>query len=172
MIGGPVKATVMLLVMVLSARLASGQAPTAAAGDSSFQPFLRQWEAAQGRFINGDPTLWKRNASHEADVTIFGAFGGRERGWAEVGPRNEWASSHFKEIGATQSIEYLSVVTSRDLAVTVSIERQLAQLRDQIKPTARSLRVTQVFRREGGGWRLLHRHADPLVERVPPERRN
>ena len=165
------KAAVVLLTMVLTTRLANGQAPTAPSGDSSFRPFLRQWEEAQGRFINGDPTLWKRKASHEADVTIFGAFGGRERGWAEVGPRNDWASSHFKKSGATQTIDYLSVVQSGDLAVTVSVERQSARLRDQSELTARSLRVTQVFRREGGEWKLLHRHADPLVERVRPERR-
>jgi ketosteroid isomerase-like protein len=156
--------------MVLSAGIASGQAPRAA-GDSSFQAFLPQWETAQRRFINGDPALWKERASHEADITIFGAFGGREKGWAEVGPRNDWASSHFKDAGSRQTIEYLSVATSGDLAVTVSIERQVAQLVEQSKPTARNLRVTQVFRRERGAWKLLHRHADPLVERVPPGRR-
>jgi hypothetical protein len=27
------------------------------------------------------------------------------------------------------------------------------------------LRVTQVFRREAGEWRLVHRHADPLIHK-------
>ena len=26
------------------------------------------------------------------------------------------------------------------------------------------LRVTHVYRREGADWRLVHRHADPLVD--------
>jgi ketosteroid isomerase-like protein len=30
------------------------------------------------------------------------------------------------------------------------------------------LRVTQVFRREDGKWRLVHRHAGPLIEKHPP----
>ena len=144
---------------------------TDATSDSSFQAFLPEWERAQTRFINGDPAVWKQNASHEPDVTIFGAFGGREKGWSEVGPRYDWASSHFKNSGATQTIEYVNTGRSGDLAFTVSIERQVAQLVDQDKPRPRRLRVTQVFRREGGAWTLLHRHADPLVERVAAESR-
>jgi ketosteroid isomerase-like protein len=30
-------------------------------------------------------------------------------------------------------------------------------------PRPWSLRVTQVYRREGGAWKVVHRHADPLV---------
>ena len=32
-----------------------------------------------------------------------------------------------------------------------------------------SLRVTQVYRREGSEWRLVHRHADPLVNSISLE---
>jgi ketosteroid isomerase-like protein len=32
-----------------------------------------------------------------------------------------------------------------------------------------SLRVTLVFRRDDGAWRLLHRHADPLVHGISLE---
>jgi hypothetical protein len=49
---------------------------------SSFRAFLPQWEKAQSRFINGDPTLWKENSSHRDDATILGGFGGYgEKGW-------------------------------------------------------------------------------------------
>jgi ketosteroid isomerase-like protein len=140
-------------------------------GEPSFAAFLPQWETAQSRFINGDPTLWKENASHADDASIFGAFGGHESGWAQVGPRNDWASGQFEESGAKQNIEYFNKVATGDLAFTISIERQVAQIKGQTAPTPRALRVTQIFRKEGDKWKLLHRHADPLVERLPPAER-
>jgi ketosteroid isomerase-like protein len=155
-----------LLVSALSGCTQEKQAPTTAARDSSLETFLPQWEAAQSRFINGDPTLWKQNASHSDDATMLGAFGGHEKGWNEVGERCDWASSHFKESGATERFEYLNTGVSGDLAFTVAIEHQEeVQMVDQDKPAPRALRVTQIFRKEDGVWKLLHRHADPLIEK-------
>jgi ketosteroid isomerase-like protein len=135
--------------------------------DSSFKTFLSEWEKAQSRFINGDPTLWKQHASHRDDVTILGGFGGYgEKGWGAVGARYDWASSQYKSGGATVKVEYLSIVVSGDMAFTVGIERQEgARVGDQQNPARRALRSTQVFRREDGAWKLLHRHADPLIEK-------
>ena len=139
--------------------------------EPSFEVFLPRWERAQTDFINGKPGRWKQHTSHTTDVTIYGAFGGSEKGWKDVGPRNDWASGQFQNSGAWQRIEYISKQVSGSLAVTVAIERQTALIHGQTAPTARSLRVTQVFRKEGGVWKLLHRHADPLVERLPPAER-
>lgn len=158
------------IVVLLSALLGCTQSQVhpERADDASLRAFLSQWEQAQSRFINGDPALWKQNASHGADATILGAFGGHEKGWNEVGPRLDWASSHFKESRARQQIEYLNTGASGDLAFTVSIERQHARMSGQDTLTPRALRVTQVFRKEQGAWKLLHRHADPLLERRAP----
>ena len=160
-----------LSVVILCAISFGGQAqvrPTASS-DPDFQAFLARWEAAQSRFINGDPTLWKQNSSHRDDATILGAFGGYgEKGWDAVGKRYDWASSQYKAGGATLKVEYVSILVSGDFAYTVGIERQEgARLGDQ-NPARRALRATQIFRRENGAWKLLHRHADPLVEKKAP----
>src|SRR5712691_7091482 len=117
---------VLLLALLVSAPpgFTQTEVRATAAGDSSVQAFLPQWEAAQSRFINGDPTLWKQNASHRDDATVLGAFGGYAQGWNDVGPRYDWASSQFKESRAKMKVEYLNTGISGDLAFTVSIERQ------------------------------------------------
>ena len=131
--------------------------------------FFRQWEEAQSRFLRGDPALWKQNASQQEDATIFGGFGGYEKGWAQVGPRYEWASSQYKDSGVKMNIEYISTTVRGDLGFTVTIERQEdVRFTSQQTPTQRALRVTQIFRKEEGSWKLLHRHADPLKEKKPP----
>jgi ketosteroid isomerase-like protein len=135
--------------------------------DSSLQAFLPRWEEAQTRFINGDPNLFKQNALQGDDATILGAFGGYgEKGWDAVGSRYDWASSQYKDSGAKIKVEYLNIGSSGDLGFTVAIEREEGvRLSNQQDSTQRALRVTQIFRKEGGTWKLLHRHGDPLVEK-------
>ena len=161
-----------LLVPALCACSRTETRPVTTTDDSGLRAFLPQWEEAQTRFINGDPTLWKRNASHGDDVTILGAFGGYgEKGWNAVGARYDWASSQYRPGGATVKVEYLNVGVSGDLGFTVAIERQAgSHVGDQPKPTPRALRATQIFRKEDGAWKLLHRHADPLLEKQAPPR--
>jgi ketosteroid isomerase-like protein len=158
-----------LLVCLLSSHT-QAQVRRYTTADSSFRAFLAEWEKAQSRFINGDPTLWKQNSSHRKDATILGGFGGYgEKGWDAVGARYDWASSQYKSGGATMKVEYLNIGVSGDLGFTVGIERQEgARVGNQQNPTRRALRATQVFRKEDGAWKLLHRHADPLLEKQVP----
>jgi len=51
--------------------------------------------------------------------------------------------------------------------VLVAVERQQATIAD-LPDQEWSLRITLVFRREDGEWRLVHRHADPLTRPIEP----
>jgi ketosteroid isomerase-like protein len=66
------------------------------------------------------------------------------------------------------NVEYLNIGVSGDLAFTVAIERQKEARVGDEPPTQRALRATQIFRKEAGAWKLLHRHADPLIEKRAP----
>ncbi len=157
----------LLLVAALFGYLQT-QLGFAATNDSSFRAFLARWEEAVTRFQNGDPTLWKQNLSHRDDVTILGVFGGYDRGWKQVAERADWAAAQFKESGAKVRVEYLEQGVSGDLAYTVSIQRSEARVGDQKGPAPLALRVTHIFRKENGAWKVLHRHSDPLVEKKAP----
>ena len=135
----------------------------------TFAEFLPHFERGIERFLNGDATLWKSNASHDADGTIMGAWGDYEKGWTELEPRYDWAAARFEESGATVQFQYLSSDVSGDLAYTVAIERSTVRLVGQKEPAAMSLRVTHLFRREQGEWKLVHRHADPLMSKTSPD---
>ncbi|MGB8804952.1 MAG: hypothetical protein WCC93_08505 [Chthoniobacterales bacterium] len=123
--------------------------------EPDFRTFLARWEDAQSHFSNGDPTLWKQNSSQSEDATIFGAFGGYEKGWNEVGPRYDWAASQFRESGAKKQIEYLNTASGGEFAFSVAIERDEVRVGDQDKPAPRALRVTQIFRKENGSFCIV-----------------
>ena len=128
---------------------------------------IAEMRAATIALINGQPEAWLARCSHRPDATLFGGWGGRERGWEELAPRYAWASARYAG-GAVEFVE-LSRFVSDDLACTVHHERMQARLAgsDAVVPIA--LRVTHLYRYEDGGWKLAHRHADALVEILPPE---
>jgi ketosteroid isomerase-like protein len=133
-----------------------------------FRQFLSQFEAATSQFINGDATLWKANVAQQDSATIMGAWGAYEQGWDEVSPRYDWAAARFCPSGTTLQVEYLALEVSGDLAYTVAVERSAPLLVGQEQPVAMALRVTHIFHNEDGQWKLVHRHADPLMDKTAP----
>jgi ketosteroid isomerase-like protein len=67
--------------------------------------------------------------------------------------------------GGQAELEVFKTYSSGDLVVVVAVERQAGEVGD-LPAQDWSLRLTLVFRREGSDWRLVHRHADPLVRAV------
>ena len=134
--------------------------------DSSFKAFLPKWERYVDSTASGNPALMKENASHTNDVTIMGAFGGYEKGWDKVGARLDWAAAQMKGSQPKKGkIEYINIVVSGDMAFTVALG-SLVQGATEKDPN--KIRVTEIFRKEDGSWKLLHRHADPLIDKIAP----
>jgi ketosteroid isomerase-like protein len=131
----------------------------------SLLPTLLQVQAAVRRFTNGDPNPYKACWSRADDVTICGGWGAYERGWAEVEPRLEWAASRWRG-GHTEFVS-LAMGASGDFAYTVWLEQGDARLEglDEFRPIA--LRVTHIYRHEEDSWKIIHRHADALIEKIP-----
>ena len=71
--------------------------------------------------------------------------------------------------GKVASVENISSYASAQLAYTLDIERGTVRIGDAATPTNTSLRVTTIFRREADGWKVVHRHADPITSPSPPD---
>jgi len=67
------------------------------------------------------------------------------------------------------AIERISGYSSDDLAYVLEIERMRVKVGGAPEPAPSSLRVTTIFRREPDGWKILHRHADPITTPRPIE---
>ena len=123
---------------------------------------LPMQRVAEQAIHNGDATprlaLWTRNDP----VTVFGA-GMNAFGWAEVEPLFHTVASWFSDSEAFE-FEVIAAGASGDLAYTVGYERNRVKV-DGV-PTTYTLRVTHVYRREDGQWRIVHRHGDRPPERV------
>jgi len=130
--------------------------------------FLGTFEDGISGFLNGDAARWKAIASHRDDVTIMGAWGAAEQGWAEASPRYDWAAARFQPSDARVQVQYLAVGEHGDFGYTVAIERSSVHVIGAEKPARMALRVTHLFRKENGTWRMIHRHADPLMSQTAP----
>jgi ketosteroid isomerase-like protein len=106
-------------------------------------------------------TPYKELWSHMRDITIFGAWGDYEVGWDEVGPCLDWTAARFPE--GELKHELLAMGASGDLAYTIAIERGIVRLAGQAEPARIAMRVTHIYRREAGEWKVIHRHADPIM---------
>jgi hypothetical protein len=130
-----------------------------------FERFLQQFEAANSAFLNGDSRPWLAMVTADEPASIFGGFGGLgEAGVEAVRNRYLLAARAFLPSGAEVDIDYLVKDVQGRLAYTVAIERADVRYAGQTEVRPQVLRVTMMFRFEQGGWKIVHRHADMMVD--------
>jgi ketosteroid isomerase-like protein len=111
---------------------------------------------ALSRMATGDAGQLSDVWSHSETVTAMHPIGGEQIGWSAVRESFEQvaglASSGYVEL-ADQSIQ-----TGGDLAYELGTERGQFKLAGET--IAIEQRVTNIYRREGGEWKLVHHHTD------------
>jgi ketosteroid isomerase-like protein len=115
---------------------------------------------AERALHDGDPAprraLWSRNEP----VSVLGA-------WRNAYGQRE-VDELFTALGRTFSectsfaFELQAYDVVGDMAYTAGLEHTSASVDGQ--PRTYTLRATQVYRREGGQWRVAHRHGDTVIE--------
>ena len=123
---------------------------------AAVMPLQRQADLA---LLNGDAGARKMLWSHKDPVTVFGAAK-TVSGWPEVESLFDWLASNFSN-GALYELDVTAANVVGDLGYVLGAEHSRASIGGEAA-AAIELRVTLIFRREGGEWKEVHRHADPI----------
>ena len=127
-----------------------------------FTQFMTERKIASDAFVAGDPSPLEKISANQAPATIFGPKGDCLRGAREVVAPTRLGAGHSLP-GGKNAFEAPHMAADGDLAYWVGIQRATAKLRGQGSELSMDLRVTEIFRREDGMWKLMHRHADKLA---------
>lgn len=118
--------------------------------------------------IKGNPDPQKERFSHRDDVCLANPFGPAIRGWAQVDVMLDDVASMYSDAGP-KHFERVTTYVTTHLACIVEIERAWVTMRGRQERVQVVLRVTTIFRLEGGDWKVVHRHADGITTPRPPE---
>jgi hypothetical protein len=124
--------------------------------DDAFKTFRVRLEAAIAAQLQGNSEPYLALWSKKPDIMIFGALGGHEHGWPEVGERLRWAATKVE--ARLVRLENLATTVMGPMALTADLEHMIRRVDG--REIERALRVTQAYRIEDGAWRVFYRHGD------------
>ncbi len=116
-----------------------------------------QFYAGLNRMANGERGALADSWSHSAAVTTMHPIGGREVGWDAVRDSFDQVSEIASEGKIELKDQRIEVVG--DVAYELGIEKGQFKLAGQ-DFVSFDHRVTNIYRREAGGWKMVHHHAD------------
>ena len=136
--------------------------------DEFLTEMLPRHHAAELAFRNGDAeprlALWSR----VEPVSWLGQYGGLATGTAEVTEHFNGVASRFSDVREF-CFEVIAADVHGDAAYCVGFEHFLGSF-DRRPDIVMTHRVSRVYRRENGDWRIAHGHGDvaPMATRWPP----
>ncbi len=117
----------------------------------------KQFYDALNSMAKGDASSMADIWSHSADVTVLHPIGGREVGWEAVK-----ASFHqVAKLASDGSVELKDqlIRVAGDFAYEIGVEEGQLTLAGYDGDFEH--RVTNIYRQEGGAWKMVHHHSDP-----------
>jgi ketosteroid isomerase-like protein len=137
--------------------------------DDSFEAFLADRPAVGQAYVSGDSGPLTAISTTQEPATFFSPAGGYVSGAAEVLATNQAGATSFRP-GSRTEFEILHAGSSGTLGYLVGIQHADVRVAGQPEPAPMHLRITELYRREDGVWKLIHRHADSYAEPEPPPR--
>jgi ketosteroid isomerase-like protein len=111
---------------------------------------------ALNRMLNGDAGSMADVWSHGAEVTTMHPIGGREVGWDHV--KGSWEQVAQLSSDGNVVLKDRHIHTAGDMAYEIGIEQ--GQFKVGGQQITIKHRVTNIYRHESGGWKIVHHHAD------------
>jgi ketosteroid isomerase-like protein len=134
-------------------------APTHA--DAAVPELVQRSELANAAFMRGDMTMYRSLVNLTDDFTLMSPFGGTPTRAADITEEN-WKNMARGFRNGRLRQELVHAYGSANMVTLAVIEHGHGEVHG-LAAQDWQLRVTLVYRRDGGQWRLAHRHADPLV---------
>jgi ketosteroid isomerase-like protein len=138
-----------------------------AAAEEAVASLIKRAEAKNAAFMRGDMDRWSKLVRIAPDFTLMQPFGGLASHGFDTSPKRLAELARYFRNGET-GLEVAQTFASDTLVVLVMIERQRAEV-GGLPSQDWSLRVTEIYRKDGAEWQLAHRHADPLVHPITLE---
>ncbi len=110
-------------------------------------------------YTNGEPQPLDALVTKDGAATFHSPRGDTVSGADAVATRYCSDAASFAPGGET-NLEVLQMDASGDLAFWTGFQHATVHFGDRDQPVPMRIRVTEVFRRENGKWKLIHRHAD------------
>lgn len=126
---------------------------------SDFDSFMARRKQAALDYVQGKPEAVDALAAREGPATFFGPDGKVTKGADGVRESYAKGSKAFGPHGESE-LEVLQMAADGDVGYWTGIQHAKVEMGG--KATPMDLRVTELFRKEGDDWKLVHRHADLL----------
>jgi ketosteroid isomerase-like protein len=124
--------------------------------DNEVRKASEQFYNALNRMANGDAEPLADIWSHSPTVTAMHPIGGREIGWDAVRASFDQVAQLASEGKVELQDRFIRVIG--DVAYEAGIEH--GQLKLAEKQVTIEHRVTNIYQREAGVWKMIHHHTD------------
>ena len=149
-----------LTIIVAAAGFALAQ-PARAAGkeETAVRAAAMRFYAALNQMFTGELGPMKEVWSHADDVTYMGPGGGFQVGWEAV--LRNWEAQAAMKLGGKAEPAQMRITAGKDLAIVSDIEQgENTNAKGEVQKL--SIRATNLFRKEGGKWKMIGHHTDLL----------
>jgi ketosteroid isomerase-like protein len=115
-----------------------------------------QFYSALNKMVNGSSQSLSDIWSHSSAVTTMHPIGGRQVGWKDVWATWDQTAQVASEGQVRLQDQFIRVVG--DMAYEIGVENAGIKIAGQ--KVTDQVRVTNIYQKEGGTWKIVHHHSD------------